>query len=255
MKTRVLFLCTANSARSQMAEAILKNLAGDQFEVVSAGTHPTEIDPRTLSALVEHKIDIYGLCTKSVADITHKKFDYVISLCQKAHEDCQNWPGSGVIMTWDFSDPRTSKDPLAFNHTLVELKERIRLFIQVNQKEIPPFASITPVIFFKSLADENRLKSLLLISQEGELCVCELMQALGESQPKISRHLAQLKKNGLLLDRRQGQWVYYRLNPDLENWMLNVIDSTAKDNQRLITEELDLLKSMPDRPENNSICC
>jgi len=65
----------------------------------------------------------------------------------------------------------------------------------------------SPPAIFKCLADATRMRSALLIVQEGELCVCELMCALNDSQPKISRHLAQLRSSGLLLDRRQGQWV------------------------------------------------
>ena len=71
----------------------------------------------------------------------------------------------------------------------------------------------SPAEVFKCLADETRVRATLLIVDQGELCVCELMCALADSQPKISRHLAQLRSAGLLLDRRQGQWVYYRLNP------------------------------------------
>ncbi|ABC27415.1 predicted transcriptional regulator [Hahella chejuensis KCTC 2396] len=76
-----------------------------------------------------------------------------------------------------------------------------------------------PLQLFKCLSDETRLRSLLLIQQEGELCVCELTAALDEIQPKISRHLAQLRKCGLLLDSRQGQWVFYRVNPALLAWV------------------------------------
>ena len=72
---------------------------------------------------------------------------------------------------------------------------------------------IDPLQFFKCLADETRLKSLILIQSEGELCVCELMEALEEIQPKISRHLALLREHKIVLDRRQGQWIYYRFEP------------------------------------------
>ena len=82
---------------------------------------------------------------------------------------------------------------------------------------------MTPEQFFKCLADETRCRSLLLIQQETELCVCELMAALDESQPKISRHLAQLRKCGRMEDRRQGQWVFYRIHPDLPAWMITVL--------------------------------
>jgi ArsR family transcriptional regulator len=79
--------------------------------------------------------------------------------------------------------------------------------------------------FHKCLADETRLRLVLLIVDQDELCVCELISALQISQPKISRHLALLRQSGLLLDRRQGQWVYYRPNPDLPAWATQSIDA------------------------------
>ena len=75
-----------------------------------------------------------------------------------------------------------------------------------------------PLTFFKLLADSTRLQTVLLILQQQELCVCELTCALNETQPKISRHLAMLRKAELLLDRRQGQWVYYRINPAVKHY-------------------------------------
>ncbi len=112
---------------------------------------------------------------------------------------------------------------------------------------------MNPVEFYKNLSDETRLKSLLLIHGEGELCVCELTTALGEIQPKVSRHLAQLKKAGLLLDRRQGQWVYYRINPQLPRWMLKVLDTTQADNTAFLKNTINRLNAMPDRPKKG--CC
>ncbi len=85
-----------------------------------------------------------------------------------------------------------------------------------------------PISFFKALADQTRLTCLLLLQQEGELCVCDLMTALGESQPKVSRHLAQLRRNAILLDRRQGQWVYYQINPSLPIWAANILNETIQ---------------------------
>lgn len=85
-----------------------------------------------------------------------------------------------------------------------------------------------PDSFFKALADPTRLRSLMLISAEGELCVCELTHALQLIQPKISRHLAQLREAGLVLDRRQGQWIYYRLHPELPAWTRAVLRETAQ---------------------------
>lgn len=112
-----------------------------------------------------------------------------------------------------------------------------------------------PLALFKCLADETRLKSLLLIQQQGELCVCELMSALGEIQPKISRHLAILRQEKILLDRRQGQWIYYRLNPDLPAWAQSVLAQTAAANAEFIAANLTQLCRMGERPERTKACC
>ena len=100
---------------------------------------------------------------------------------------------------------------------------------------------MSPIELFKSLADPTRLRSLLLIHLKKELCVCELMAALDESQPKISRHLAQLRNNKLLLDRRQGQWVFYRINPELPGWVKEILDITLSSNRPMIATELQQL--------------
>ncbi|MBQ4889518.1 transcriptional regulator [Shewanella sp. UCD-FRSSP16_17] len=110
-----------------------------------------------------------------------------------------------------------------------------------------------PNVFFKCLADETRLRSLLLISVNHELCVCELMAALNDSQPKISRHLAQLRKEELLVDRRQGKWVYYRVNPQLPQWIQTMIAQTAESNSEFIANDVKRLAEMPNRP--NEMCC
>ena len=107
---------------------------------------------------------------------------------------------------------------------------------------------MNPVLFYKCLADETRLGCLLLIAHEGELCVCELMAALHDSQPKISRHLAQLRKCGLLQDRRQGQWVFYRLDPALPEWAQSVLQQTLQAEPAFIRDNLLRLERMGDRP-------
>lgn len=84
-----------------------------------------------------------------------------------------------------------------------------------------------PSAFYKCLADETRLHLVLLIHSEGELCVCDLMAALEFSQPKISRHLAQLRNCQLLRDERRGQWVYYALHPDLPEWAQALLSTTS----------------------------
>ncbi|AIX73333.1 MAG: metalloregulator ArsR/SmtB family transcription factor [Mixta calida] len=83
---------------------------------------------------------------------------------------------------------------------------------------------LTPLQLFKNLSDETRLYLVLLLREKGELCVCELSLTLQASQPKISRHLALLKESGLLLDRRDGKWIYYRLSPHMPAWAAAVIE-------------------------------
>ena len=114
---------------------------------------------------------------------------------------------------------------------------------------------MNPVQFYKCLSDKTRLRSLLLIEMEGKLCVCELTEALDEMQPKILRHLAQLRKCELLLDRRQGQWVFYRINPALPEWPKSVLSSTVENNPAFLSENLKRLEAMGERPERAKACC
>jgi ArsR family transcriptional regulator len=114
---------------------------------------------------------------------------------------------------------------------------------------------LNPVEFFKLLADETRLYSLLLVVQEGELCVCELTTALVESQPKISRHLAMLRNAGVLLDRRQSQWVFYRLNPALPTWAYQTLVQTHAQSTELLAPLMQNLCVMGERPQRAKACC
>ena len=108
----------------------------------------------------------------------------------------------------------------------------------------------TPTALFAALANESRLRCLMLLSAEGELCVCELTQALGLSQPHVSRHLAQLREAGLVSDRREGIWVHYRVRPDLPAWVLGVLEQTAFGlvDQAPYRQDADALALMPTRP-------
>ncbi|SIT01694.1 metalloregulator ArsR/SmtB family transcription factor [Neptunomonas antarctica] len=114
---------------------------------------------------------------------------------------------------------------------------------------------MNPVQFYKCLADETRLKCMLLIEHENELCVCELTEALQEIQPKISRHLAQLRQCGLLMDRRQGKWIFYRINPALPEWSKKIITDTTLSNTVFLKESLAKLSDMGGRPERMAACC
>ena len=94
--------------------------------------------------------------------------------------------------------------------------------------------SLTPLQLFKNLSDETRLGIVLLLKEMGELCVCDLCAALDQSQPKISRHLAMLRESGLLLDRKQGRWVHYRLSPHMPAWAAQVIAQAWLSQQEIV---------------------
>lgn len=100
---------------------------------------------------------------------------------------------------------------------------------------------LSPLAFFKCLSEDTRLKTLLMLSVRDELCVCDLTEALQLSQPKISRHLADLRKCELVQDTRKGKWVYYRLHPNLPQWASNVISQTAKHNANYIESAMENL--------------
>lgn len=111
---------------------------------------------------------------------------------------------------------------------------------------------MNPAEFSKTLADPTRARIALLVTREKELCVCELTCALDEIQPKISRHLALLRESGLLADRRKGQWVYYRLHPELPAWVTKTLKTMLDANQEWLEENHQRLCAMEDRPNR---CC
>jgi len=115
--------------------------------------------------------------------------------------------------------------------------------------------ALTPAQFIQALSDATRLRSLLLLAREDELCVCELTHALDIIQPKVSRHLALLRDAGIVCDRRQGQWIYYRLNPDLPDWARDIIDAadSGAENQQPYLDDRQTLMDMPNRP--GTACC
>jgi len=115
--------------------------------------------------------------------------------------------------------------------------------------------NLEPDEFFSALAHPLRLRALLLMRAESELCVCELTHALGASQPMVSRHLAQLRAAGVADDRRQGLWIYYRLHPDLPDWARAVLDAAATGlaaNAPFAADRA-ALADMPNRP--GASCC
>ncbi len=109
---------------------------------------------------------------------------------------------------------------------------------------------MSPEKFFRALADETRLRCVVLIQQQGELCVCELSYALNLAQPKISRHLATLKATKILQDRREGLWIFYNLHSELPSWLIKVLQETVAGIQESTPFRMDKknLALMPNRP-------
>jgi len=247
-RRRVLFVCTANSARSLMAEALLRDMAGDQFEVMSAGTQPEKPHPMAIQCLEETGVPATGLASKSLDGLVTEPWDYVITLCDKAARECRHFPSAAQTIAWNFADPVPSNRHGIFMLLLKELKERLALFVMVHQKQTRSLPEYSPTAIFKALGDETRLAIMLLVQKNEELCVCELTAALDESQPKISRHLGNLRELGLLEDERRGQWVYYRLHPATPHWVLESLTAVAASSSRLLEPLNDRQKAMPDRP-------
>lgn len=108
-RKRVLILCTGNSARSQMAEGLLRHLAGDRFEVASAGVEPSQVRRQAVEAMREVDIDMSGHHSKSVAEFSGQEFDYVITVCDNANELCPVFPAKTQRIDWSFEDPAAAQ--------------------------------------------------------------------------------------------------------------------------------------------------
>ncbi|HML88213.1 MAG TPA: arsenate reductase ArsC [Methylomusa anaerophila] len=105
MKKRVLFLCTHNSARSQMAEGLLRGILGDDYEAFSAGTRPGQVNPYVVRAMAEIDIDLSSHRSKHLNEFIGQDFDYVVTVCDNAKEECPYFPGGKKIIHYSFPDP------------------------------------------------------------------------------------------------------------------------------------------------------
>lgn len=137
---RVLFVCTGNSARSLMAEALLRQCGGDRFEVHSAGTEPKGVNPLTLRVLAEAGIDASWARSKSVAEYAGQSFDYVVTVCDQARQACPVFPGAHESMHWGYEDPAEatgSEDErmAVFRRVFTAMGERVARF--AAQIEVP----------------------------------------------------------------------------------------------------------------------
>jgi ArsR family transcriptional regulator, arsenate/arsenite/antimonite-responsive transcriptional repressor / arsenate reductase (thioredoxin) len=135
-RPRLLFLCTGNSARSQMAQALVEQLAGSTIEVFSAGSDPKPLHPNAVRAMREHQLDIAGRRTKHLNEFTQQPFDYVISLCDRVREVCPEFPDRPDLIHWSIPDPAREGDTdtqtyPAFQRTATELATRIRFLLEL----------------------------------------------------------------------------------------------------------------------------
>lgn len=131
---KVLFLCTANSCRSQMAEGFLRHLAGDRFEAASAGAHPTKLNADAVRVMNDIGIDISGQRSKDVQGFWRQRINYVITVCDKAREACPIFPGALWNFHWSLEDPAASQgtesERLAvFRRVRDQIEEHVRQFI------------------------------------------------------------------------------------------------------------------------------
>jgi arsenate reductase len=134
MKKRVLFLCTGNSARSQMAEGLLRHLAGDRFDVYSAGTSPKGLHNASVAAMKEVAIDISRHRSKALDEFLGQRFDYVITVCDRAKQQCPIFPGATPIH-WGFDDPAEAPEEQqaqTFRRVRDEISQRLRLFLAAH---------------------------------------------------------------------------------------------------------------------------
>jgi protein-tyrosine-phosphatase/DNA-binding transcriptional ArsR family regulator len=127
---RVLFLCTGNSSRSQMAEALLRKMAGDAVHVHSAGSDPKQVHPKALAAMAEHGLDLTAARAKHLDMFTRDRFDYVITLCDRVREVCPEFQGGPEPIHWSIPDPAQGPGGYpAFQRTAAELTSRIRFLL------------------------------------------------------------------------------------------------------------------------------
>lgn len=139
-RVRVLFLCTHNSARSQMAEGILRHLGGDGVEVHSAGTVTTRVHPLAIAAMAEKSIDIGGQRSKHLDEFSGQEFDFVVTVCDNARESCPVFSGAPERIHWSIADPSAVEGDeatrlRAFHVAADELMTRIRYLLQLIERQ------------------------------------------------------------------------------------------------------------------------
>jgi arsenate reductase len=140
-KQKALFLCTGNSCRSQMAEGFLRHLAGDQFEVYSAGLKPSFVNPLAIQVMAEVGVDISSHTSDHLDKYLNERFDYLITVCDNAKESCPVFPaGAGTQLHWSFEDPAEAKGSeegrrVVFQRVRDEIRWKIEAWLKTKNRE------------------------------------------------------------------------------------------------------------------------
>ncbi|MCF4174078.1 MULTISPECIES: metalloregulator ArsR/SmtB family transcription factor [Vibrio] len=249
MTKKILFVCRGNSARSQLAEAIINRDYAEFYQAFSAGSSPSQVDARTISTLNDADFPTDELYSKSIDEFKDTHFDYVITLCSSAQRECGVFENTEESIYWDLPAP-TSLSDISFEASLYDLQKRIDLFVTVHQPTND--LDFDPLVLHKCLGDQTRLMITLLIFTEVELSVGELCEALQESQPKISRALAVLRNCGIVSDRRKGQWAFYSISGKLPLWAIDILDASVVSMRGALVAANQLLNQSTTRPEKHN---
>ena len=140
-KKKVIFICTGNACRSQMAEGLLRHMAGEKFEVYSAGSHPSRLHPASVAVMAEWNIDIIHHTSEPINDYLETGIDIVITVCDNAQQICPTFPGNVKRIHWGLDDPyhgwgAEPEDLLPYRETRDELKDRIKVFLTEQNKKV-----------------------------------------------------------------------------------------------------------------------
>lgn len=135
-KQKIIFICTGNACRSQIAEGIMRNLAGDKFDVYSAGSHPTKVHPMSIKVMKEVGIDIYSQTSDPISLYLNEIMDIVVTVCDDASKACPIFPGNVERIQWSVEDPfkgwdLDSDDLLNFRKTREDLTKRIKNLLKI----------------------------------------------------------------------------------------------------------------------------
>ena len=140
-KKKVIFICTGNACRSQMAEGLLRHMAGEKFEVYSAGSHPSRLHPASVAVMAEWNIDITHHTSEPINDYLETGIDIVITVCDNAKQICPTFPGNVKRIHWGLDDPyhgwgAEPEDLLPYREIRDELEDRIKVFLTEQNKKV-----------------------------------------------------------------------------------------------------------------------